>query len=63
MPIASSRDPTCAVWVDTEGIGDGMACPPAVRSAIEESDAFVFVMPPNPWRRSIPSPGSIRRSS
>jgi WD40 repeat protein len=35
-----------SVWVDTEGIEDGQVFPEAIRSAIEGSDAFVFVITP-----------------
>ncbi|MDP9257852.1 MAG: TIR domain-containing protein [Actinomycetota bacterium] len=35
-----------SVWIDTEGIGDGEVFPAAIRSAIEQSDAFVFVITP-----------------
>ncbi len=34
------------VWVDTEGIEDAEVFPDAIRSAIEGSDAFVFVITP-----------------
>jgi len=34
------------VWIDTDGIGDGEVFPEAIRSAIEQSDAFVFVITP-----------------
>lgn len=34
------------VWLDTEGIADGEVFPQAIRSAIEKSDAFVFVITP-----------------
>jgi WD40 repeat protein len=33
-------------WIDTEGIGDGEVFPQAIRTAIEQSDAFVFVITP-----------------
>ena len=32
------------VWVDTEGIADGELFPQAIRTAIERSDSFVFVI-------------------
>jgi len=35
-----------SVWVDTEGIADAEVFPDAIRSAIEGSDAFVFVITP-----------------
>jgi WD40 repeat protein len=35
-----------SVWVDTEGISDGEVFPDAIRSAIEGSDSFVFVITP-----------------
>ncbi|MGZ6670255.1 MAG: toll/interleukin-1 receptor domain-containing protein, partial [Solirubrobacteraceae bacterium] len=34
------------VWVDTEGIADGEVFPRAIRTAIERSDSFVFVISP-----------------
>jgi len=34
------------VWVDTEGIADGEVFPEAIKRAIEQSDAFVFVITP-----------------
>jgi WD40 repeat protein len=34
------------VWLDAEGIADGEVFPQAIRSAIEQSDAFVFVITP-----------------
>ena len=34
------------VWIDTEGIGDGEVFPEAIRTAIEGSDAFLFVITP-----------------
>jgi WD40 repeat protein len=34
------------VWVDTEGIADGEVFPQAIRTAIERSDSFVFVITP-----------------
>jgi len=35
------------VWVDTEGIADGEVFPEAIKRAIEQSDAFVFVITPD----------------
>lgn len=35
------------VWVDTEGIRDGEVFPAALRSAVEGSDGFVFVISPD----------------
>jgi WD40 repeat protein len=35
-----------SVWIDTEEIGDGEVFPAAIRSAIEQSDGFVFVITP-----------------
>ena len=35
-----------SVWIDTQGIGDGEVFPDAIRRAIEQSDAFVFVITP-----------------
>ena len=35
-----------SVWIDTQGIGDGEVFPDAIRRAIEQSDAFVFVISP-----------------
>jgi WD40 repeat protein len=35
------------VWIDTEGIGDAEVFPEAIRSAIEQSDGFVFVISPD----------------
>src|SRR5947209_10446366 len=35
-----------SVWLDTEGLADGEVFPQALRSAIEESDAFLFVITP-----------------
>src|ERR1700736_541348 len=34
------------VWLDTEGIADGEVFPQAIRTAIEQSDAFLFVITP-----------------
>ncbi len=34
------------VWVDTEGIADGEVFPEAIKRAIEQSDAFLFVITP-----------------
>src|ERR1700727_3608793 len=34
------------VWLDTEGIADGEGFPDAIKRAIEQSDAFVFVITP-----------------
>ena len=34
------------LWLDTEGIADGEVFPQAIRSAIEQSDAFLFVITP-----------------
>ncbi len=34
------------LWLDTEGIADGEVFPQAIRSAIEQSDAFLFVISP-----------------
>ncbi len=34
------------VWLDTEGIADAEVFPQAIRSAIEQSDAFLFVITP-----------------
>jgi WD40 repeat protein len=34
------------VWVDTEGIADAEVFPQAIRTAIEQSDAFLFVITP-----------------
>src|SRR6476660_6350067 len=35
------------VWVDVEGIRDAEVFPAAIRSAIESSDAFAFVISPD----------------
>jgi WD40 repeat protein len=35
-----------SVWIDTEGIGDGEVFPDAIRHAIEQADAFLFVITP-----------------
>jgi hypothetical protein len=35
-----------SVWIDTQGIGDGEVFPDAIRNAIEQSHAFVFVITP-----------------
>src|SRR5579863_6342500 len=35
------------VWLDTEGIADGEVFPEAIKRAIEQSDAFVFVITPS----------------
>jgi WD40 repeat protein len=35
-----------SVWIDAEGISDAEVFPRAIRSAIEESDAFLFVITP-----------------
>ena len=35
------------VWVDTGGIADAEVFPQAIRNAIEQSDAFVFVISPD----------------
>jgi WD40 repeat protein len=34
------------VWVDTEGIADGEVFPEAIKRAIEQTDAFLFVITP-----------------
>jgi hypothetical protein len=34
------------VWLDTEGIADGEVFPEAIKHAIEQSDAFLFVITP-----------------
>ncbi len=34
------------VWLDTEGIADGEVFPEAIKRAIEQSDAFLFVITP-----------------
>jgi len=34
------------IWVDTEGIADGEVFPEAIKRAIEQSDAFLFVITP-----------------
>ena len=34
------------VWLDTDGIADGEVFPEAIKRAIEQSDAFVFVITP-----------------
>ena len=36
-----------SVWIDTEGIGDGEVFPDVIRHAIEQADAFVFVISPD----------------
>jgi WD40 repeat protein len=36
-----------SVWIDIEGIAGGEVFPEAIRSAIEQSDAFVFVISPD----------------
>ena len=36
-----------SVWIDTEGIAGGEVFPDAIRSAIEGTDAFVFVISPD----------------
>ena len=38
------------VWLDTEGIADGEVFPEAIKRAIEQSDAFVFVITPEAVR-------------
>ena len=38
------------VWLDTEGIADGEVFPEAIKRAIEQSDAFVFVITPDAVR-------------
>ena len=35
------------IWVDTEGIADGEVFPEAIKRAIEQSDAFLFVITPS----------------
>src|ERR1700723_3438783 len=35
------------VWLDTEGIADGEVFPEAIKRAIEQSDAFLFVITPS----------------
>src|SRR5476649_2775990 len=35
------------VWLDTEGIRDAEVFPAALRSAVESSDGFVFVISPD----------------
>jgi WD40 repeat protein len=35
------------VWLDTEGIADGEVFPEAIKRAIEQSDAFLFVITPD----------------
>jgi WD40 repeat protein len=35
-----------SVWIDTDGIGGGEVFPATIRSAIEQSDAFVFIITP-----------------
>jgi WD40 repeat protein len=35
-----------SVWIDTEGIADAEVFPLALRSAIEESDSFLFIITP-----------------
>jgi WD40 repeat protein len=35
-----------SVWIDIDGIGGGEVFPAAIRTAIEQSDAFVFVITP-----------------
>jgi hypothetical protein len=35
------------VWIDTEGIADGEVFPEAIKRAIEQSDAFLFVITPS----------------
>ena len=35
-----------SVWIDVDGIGGGEVFPAAIRSAIEQSDAFLFVITP-----------------
>ena len=45
--IASSLEENGkSAWVDTVGISDAEVFPRAIRSAIEESDAFLFVITP-----------------
>ena len=44
--VESIEDRGKQVWLDTEGIADGEVFPQAIRSAIEQSDAFVFVITP-----------------
>src|SRR5260221_7697679 len=36
-----------SVWIDTQGIGDGEVFPEAIRAAIEQADAFLFVITPD----------------
>jgi WD40 repeat protein len=42
----SIEDRGKAVWLDVEGIADGEVFPEAIKRAIEQSDAFVFVITP-----------------
>src|SRR4051794_20877579 len=36
-----------SVWLDTEGLADGEVFPQALRSAIDASDSFLFVITPD----------------
>ena len=44
--VASIEDRGKQVWLDTEGIADGEVFPAAIKRAIEQSDAFLFVITP-----------------
>ena len=40
-----------SVWIDTEGLGTARCSRDEIRHAIEQSDAFLFVIPPERLRR------------
>jgi WD40 repeat protein len=44
--VASIEDRGKQVWLDTEGIADAEVFPAAIKRAIEQSDAFLFVITP-----------------
>ena len=44
--VASIEDRGKKVWLDTEGIADAEVFPAAIKRAIEQSDAFLFVITP-----------------
>src|SRR5579859_4879470 len=48
----SIEDRGKSVWLDVEGIADGEVFPEAIKRAIEQSDAFVFVITPESVRSS-----------
>ena len=44
--VASIEDRGKQVWLDTDGIADAEVFPAAIKRAIEQSDAFLFVITP-----------------